>query len=88
MLTEFDPAKMNMAQLRKVLSEHDIDYTKAKKKADLVALFSEKIGSKSAELLKKNENVASYAGDIEPATVKRSARKSVSVLLLNSLNFC
>lgn len=76
---DFDPTKLNMAQLRNILSVYDIDYTQARKKAELVALFRENIASKSKQLLKKQERLAPYVGDIEDATLKRKTKDSVSI---------
>lgn len=74
-----------MAQLRNVLSSHDVDYSHAKKKADLVSLFQENVSAKSKELLKEHERVAPYSGGIEDATAKRLKKNSVSFI---NVAFC
>jgi hypothetical protein len=65
---DFDPNQLKVAQLRGILSEHDVDYPSNAKKAQLIKLFVDEIKPQAVKLLKKyklDSKHASNAGFIK-----------------------
>ncbi len=62
----FDPNSLTMPQLRGILVEHQVSFSSAARKADLVDLFNSSVLPKTASLRKKNASiVASSSGIID-----------------------
>ncbi|KAI0464121.1 hypothetical protein LJB42_001724 [Komagataella kurtzmanii] len=70
---DFDPSTLKVAQLRRILVEHDIKFTASAKKQTLLNLFGEKIKPKASTLLAKyNEANVPNGNDILDASSKKS----------------
>ncbi|KAK9321798.1 Man1-Src1p-C-terminal domain-containing protein [Lipomyces orientalis] len=83
----FDPAKLRVPDLRRVLLMHDVPFPSSAKKAELVELFKEHISPNSANLLAAKEDSGRAVPDILDASITsslpaseppRSARKSTA----------
>jgi hypothetical protein len=62
----FDPTSLKVADLRRILLFHDVDYPSSAKKAELVNMFLDNITPKAEGLLKKKNKVrASSRGIIK-----------------------
>ncbi|SJX60240.1 related to SRC1-involved in sister chromatid segregation [Sporisorium reilianum f. sp. reilianum] len=62
----FDPHSLTMPQLRGILVEHEVHFSSAARKADLVQHFNQEVLPKTASLRKKNASiVASSSGIID-----------------------
>ncbi|SNX81517.1 related to SRC1 - involved in sister chromatid segregation [Melanopsichium pennsylvanicum] len=62
----FDPNSLTMPQLRSILVEHQVDFSSAARKADLVEHFNQSVLPKTASIRKKNSSiVASGSGIID-----------------------
>ncbi|KIS71773.1 uncharacterized protein UMAG_00208 [Mycosarcoma maydis] len=62
----FDPKSLTMPQLRSILVEHEVPFSSAARKADLVDHFNQNVLPKTASLRKKNASiVASSSGIID-----------------------
>ncbi|CDR98645.1 related to SRC1-involved in sister chromatid segregation [Sporisorium scitamineum] len=62
----FDPNSLTMPQLRNILVEHEVRFSSAARKADLVQQFNEEVLPKTAFIRKKNASiVASSSGIID-----------------------
>ncbi|TKY90418.1 hypothetical protein EX895_000416 [Sporisorium graminicola] len=62
----FDPGSLTMPQLRSILVEHEVPFSSAARKADLVEHFNHEVLPKTASIRKKNASiVASSSGIID-----------------------
>jgi hypothetical protein len=54
---DFDPTTLRVADLRRILLFHDIDFPSSSKKAQLINLFAEHITPNASALLRKKSRV-------------------------------
>ena len=57
LLPNFDPTSLRVAELRRILLFHDVNYPSSAKKADLVHLFLDNIPPKAPTILQKKRTV-------------------------------
>lgn len=69
----FDPNSLKVAQLRRILTENNIEFLPQSKKATLVQMFEQNVKPNISKLRKKYENMLPSDQDI--VKVKRSSKK-------------
>jgi hypothetical protein len=64
---DFDANSVKIAELRRILIEHDVPFGGAVKKGDLVELYEQEIRPRAAKILAKRERVRASSRGIEDA---------------------
>lgn len=73
---DFDPSKLKVAQLRKVLVTHNVTFPSNSKKQQLEDLFNSKIYANRVELRRRYWNAEASSANFEPATPPTKPSKS------------
>lgn len=75
----FDYSTLRVADLRRILMQHDIHFPSAAKKQQLFEIFMEQVVPNAA-VLRKQYSVTGTGSDIEsaPVTQRRGSKKSVA----------
>lgn len=73
---DFEPSKLKVAQLRKVLLTHNVKFTQSMKKQQLEDLFNSEVYANRADLRRKYWNATASSANFEPATPPTKPSKS------------
>lgn len=71
----FDPKSLRIADLRRIFAHHDIEYNVSGKKAEMLKVFREEIGSRAAELYAREIAVPGGEGIVDAGEPKIKSKK-------------